>query len=72
MSHCNIGALLLDLADYTGALEQLTQGLEINQKIKIRVYESQICSWLSIALLNLGRLDEAKQTALKAVSLAKK
>jgi tetratricopeptide (TPR) repeat protein len=70
MSHGNLGSVMLDLGDYPTAKEHLLKNIEMSTSMRFRIFESQVHSWLAIALLKIGNVDDARRTAETAVKLA--
>lgn len=70
MSHGNIGSVKLDMGDYAGAKEHLVKNLQQSRAMGFRIFESQVHSWLALALLHLGESGEAARTCEEAIRIA--
>ena len=70
MSHGNIGSVKFDMGDHAGAKEHLEKNIEISRSIGFRIFESQVHSWLALALLNLGDTSAAIQSCREALRIA--
>jgi predicted ATPase len=70
ISYSNLGSVCIDLKNFDQAVEYLKVSLDLMEKIKVKNYEAQTRSWLSVALLESGNAKEAMDTALLAEEVA--
>jgi predicted ATPase/tRNA A-37 threonylcarbamoyl transferase component Bud32 len=70
LAYSNLGSVDIDLKNYDDAIKYLKESLSLIEKINAKNFEPQIRSWLSTALLESGKIEDAMEAALKSETIA--